>query len=475
MNSNAAARLPFLQARNTAGPATAGSRSAENAKGGGGATGDGTSEFSRLLVRNQTAAALSQRTAASNGKAPLPHRPAPPALAPRTEPTTSCSPADQGGSTSNATTDVADDADSSSTVSTSLAETSERPTAARSKPVASADEGAVEAVPVDPTGAGHTDVKAVVPDAVPTAAELASLVAWGGVPVPSSATQPTSIPAPREDGEREDFANTAATATGAVPIDRQPIDVGAAPAPTADPLAVNDEPDTALASDPVVSARSPDNKAALQNDAGLALAQTVEPDAALAQLALQSAGVPPHVEREQPLDAGLKTPPAWAIGAHGAPAGVRAVDPAAPPPVSTSVSTPLTDPGFHEALGMQVSLLAREGIQKAELRLNPADMGPVSVQITMNGDQARVDFGADLAHTRQAIEAGWAELATSLQEAGFTLSGGGVSQHARDRQDPQDRVSGASATRRSADDEDVPVSSVVAARPRAGAALDLYA
>jgi flagellar hook-length control protein FliK len=137
------------------------------------------------------------------------------------------------------------------------------------------------------------------------------------------------------------------------------------------------------------------------------------------------------------------------------------------------VATPLTDGGFHEALGLQVSLLAREGIHHAELRLNPADMGPVSVQITMNGDQARVDFGADLAQTRQVIEAGWAELATSLQEAGFTLSGGGVSEHARNRQEPA--VMSPQGADRRATADDAPVVAGVAVRPRAGAALDLYA
>jgi len=60
-------------------------------------------------------------------------------------------------------------------------------------------------------------------------------------------------------------------------------------------------------------------------------------------------------------------------------------------------------------------------------------MGPVSVQIVMDGAQARVDFGADLAATRQAIEAGLPELASALRDAGFTLAGGGVSQHAGGR------------------------------------------
>jgi hypothetical protein len=53
-----------------------------------------------------------------------------------------------------------------------------------------------------------------------------------------------------------------------------------------------------------------------------------------------------------------------------------------------------------------VSVFVREGVQQAELYLNPAETGPVSIAITVEGSQARVEFGADLAATRQAIEDG---------------------------------------------------------------------
>ena len=99
--------------------------------------------------------------------------------------------------------------------------------------------------------------------------------------------------------------------------------------------------------------------------------------------------------------------------------------------LTLSLSTPANAPEFREALGLQVSLLARDGVQTAELHLNPADMGPVSIQIVMEGNQARVEFGADVAATRKAIEEGMPELASALRDAGFTLAGGGVSQHAK--------------------------------------------
>jgi len=103
-------------------------------------------------------------------------------------------------------------------------------------------------------------------------------------------------------------------------------------------------------------------------------------------------------------------------------------------PASIAMSTPATAPEFREALGVQVSVLARDGVQHAELHLNPADMGPISVQIALTGTQAQVDFGADSFATRQIIESGLPELAAALRDAGFTLAGGGVSQHSRGRE-----------------------------------------
>ena len=115
--------------------------------------------------------------------------------------------------------------------------------------------------------------------------------------------------------------------------------------------------------------------------------------------------------------------------------------------LTLSLPTPVNAPEFREALGVQVSLLARDGVHTAQLHLNPADMGPVSIQIAMDGTLARVDFGADMAATRTAIEASMPELASALLDAGFTLAGGGVSQHAKGQTQP-DAESRPGATRR---------------------------
>jgi len=151
----------------------------------------------------------------------------------------------------------------------------------------------------------------------------------------------------------------------------------------------------------------------------------------------------------------------------------------ADPPVPTfAMPTPVDSPQFAGALGVQVSVLARGGVQHAELHLNPAEMGPVSIRIELDGSEAQVQFGADLAETRQAIERGLPELASALRDAGFTLSGGGVSQHAGQRGDGErDRshAQGAHAGGRLADADASGTKALRVARHVAAGGVDAYA
>jgi flagellar hook-length control protein FliK len=120
----------------------------------------------------------------------------------------------------------------------------------------------------------------------------------------------------------------------------------------------------------------------------------------------------------------------------------------APPTAEAAVRAPLHSPDFAPELGTRVSLLAVDGVQQAELQLNPADMGPVSVQIVVDGSQAQVSFHAAQAETRQALEQSLPELAAALQGQGLTLSGGGVFQQAaRDKDHGQQAQGGQGADR----------------------------
>lgn len=119
-------------------------------------------------------------------------------------------------------------------------------------------------------------------------------------------------------------------------------------------------------------------------------------------------------------EAGSALPP----GVGGLPG--RVPEPVATPPVA--LPAPVQSPEFAGQLAAQVSVWVGDGVQQAELHLNPADLGPISVQIQIEGEHAHVAFAADAAVTREAIERGLPELASALREQGLTLSGGGVFQ-----------------------------------------------
>ena len=104
------------------------------------------------------------------------------------------------------------------------------------------------------------------------------------------------------------------------------------------------------------------------------------------------------------------------------------------PPRAMQIDAPVDSPLFAPALGSQLSLLARDGVRSALLQLHPAEMGPISVEIALDGNAARIDFQALRADTRSLIEASLPALAGALQDAGLTLAGGGVFEQAPGRQ-----------------------------------------
>jgi flagellar hook-length control protein FliK len=98
------------------------------------------------------------------------------------------------------------------------------------------------------------------------------------------------------------------------------------------------------------------------------------------------------------------------------------------------VAAAIDTPSFAPSLASQLRWWASEGVQQAQLQLNPADMGPVAVRIVVDGREARIDFSADLPATRSALESALPVLAAALDEGGLKLTGGGVHDGAAQRQ-----------------------------------------
>lgn len=170
--------------------------------------------------------------------------------------------------------------------------------------------------------------------------------------------------------------------------------------------------------------------------------------------------------------------PSFASAAPGlalrelAPANAAASLPSTP--FTAHLSAALDSPAFAPALATQVKWLVREGVQQAQLTLNPPEMGPLAVHIVLDGVQARVDFRADLAATRGAIETSLPTLAAALGESGLTLSGSSVFDGQARHGSPGDRGQPA-PSRGTANDAPQPATLAGAATLTARGLVDLVA
>jgi flagellar hook-length control protein FliK len=255
-------------------------------------------------------------------------------------------------------------------------------TASRAKPAAARDAKEDEATRADPSR--------------PAAAQES--VAAAPVPLDTDEAGPQDVAAP------------AVTGDSGLPV--------ALPAPVDVQAHGGASPPSASGSRPTRAATKAGVSAADDADAGRspATAQDSTPTAASASLPNPAEPVR-AAPRSRGADASLPA------GAALAPTRAEIAPPAV---TSVAVPVPVASPEFAELLGAQVSLFARDGLQQAELRLNPAEMGPIGVQIEIAGNEARINFSAEQAPTRDAIERALPELAAALRGEGLTLAGGGV-------------------------------------------------
>jgi flagellar hook-length control protein FliK len=99
------------------------------------------------------------------------------------------------------------------------------------------------------------------------------------------------------------------------------------------------------------------------------------------------------------------------------------------PLVSAAITVPFGQAGWGQAFGNQVVWAVNQGMPGAELHLSPPDLGPMSVRISMDQDQASMAFSSPHAVVREAIEAALPRLRDMLGSQGITLADVNVSQH----------------------------------------------
>jgi len=148
------------------------------------------------------------------------------------------------------------------------------------------------------------------------------------------------------------------------------------------------------------------------------------------------------------------------------------------PTFAPELQTPIADPSWATEAGGVVRLMVQDHISHAQLRIDPPELGPIEIRMTMEGDTAAITFHAAAAATRALLENHMPRLREAMQGVGVELGQATVGQ--QDRPD-SGASSGSRDTRnnadRQADAADTVPMPVTVASSRAGGSrlVDVFA
>lgn len=253
------------------------------------------------------------------------------------------------------------------------------------------------------------------------------------------ASEPTD-PAPAD--VLGDQLLTAATGLAEIPL--RIAAPPAQPSPTAVELPASGRPAPVL----VAAAPVPEAPSSAASPAGAA-ATPAAPAAIAAAIETQPSAASAPVLAPS-LDAQLRDAPAASepTTAQTQPTQVQALQPPGreQPPVDTPVR--LGARTFADDVGGRVAWMVANGRHSAELRIDPPQLGPIEVRLTLNGDQASVTLVSPHAAVRDALQASLPRLHEMLLGSGVDLGSvhvGSEASHGDSRREAHpDRTLGAS-------------------------------
>jgi flagellar hook-length control protein FliK len=88
---------------------------------------------------------------------------------------------------------------------------------------------------------------------------------------------------------------------------------------------------------------------------------------------------------------------------------------------TTSLQTPFGQANWGQDMGERIQWMVSQKMQGAQVKLNPANLGPMEVRIQVQNDQASVQFTAHHAVVREALEAALPRLRDMFEASGVEL------------------------------------------------------
>jgi flagellar hook-length control protein FliK len=188
------------------------------------------------------------------------------------------------------------------------------------------------------------------------------------------------------------------------------------------------ESGVALGADAKAGANAANDLSAALAGAGLKLDHKTTLDAA--ELSLQQA-------REAAQQAAQQDPSAMAAAVLAQTTQPAALEAAQAAGASEQLSAQVGTDAWENQVGQKVVYMIGNEEQTASLTLNPPDLGPLQVVLSVSNDQASVTFSANQEEVRQALEDALPRLREMMSESGIALGNATVNAGTQDQRQAQ--------------------------------------
>jgi len=109
--------------------------------------------------------------------------------------------------------------------------------------------------------------------------------------------------------------------------------------------------------------------------------------------------------------------------------------------ILAEIKTPINHPEWKADLGERVAWMANNKISTAEIKINPAHLGPIEIKISVSNEQATVSMIASHGATRDALEAAIPRLRDLLSDSGLQLTDADVHSENSDSEQSEHQTS----------------------------------
>ena len=144
-------------------------------------------------------------------------------------------------------------------------------------------------------------------------------------------------------------------------------------------------------------------------------------------------------------------------------------------PAQAAIAARVGTPDWNTELGQQIVWMVGDKQQVAELHVNPPELGPLDIKLTIDGSQTTAVFTSPHSEVREAVEAALPRLREVLADSGLTLGNASVTADTpRDSQAFANPQQGGRTNERAAADTTAPAAPLRVVRAARGL-VDLFA